>query len=270
MRAVLRAPGDWGVLRGDHDRSSTELVYAEAQRRSADVRHLRRSSSLVGVSVDDRLEQTQRLYERAVFGGDTGALVEAERHLSAVEADLALARGRVIHARFLDATSPTREAPDDGADELTLFERANELYRGLGDVRGEAEAQFWIGTFYQVVQHDDAAAVPALDRARSLATQADDPLTLSYALRHLGIAAHRAGQLGHACSYLEESTRLRRQLEFGPGVAANLVGLAYIAASDGRTDEVPGMLDEADSIATESAAANITRQIDEARQHLAR
>jgi hypothetical protein len=44
--------------------------------------------------------------------------------------------------------------------------------------------------------------------------------------------------------------------------------LAYIAASDGRADEVPAMLGEADSIARESAAGGITRQIDEARQHL--
>jgi hypothetical protein len=36
-------------------------------------------------------------------------------------------------------------------------------------------------------------------------------LTLSYALRHLGIAEHRAGHLDQARSYLEESTRLRRQ-----------------------------------------------------------
>ncbi len=222
----------------------------------------------MGVTVDDRLEQTQRLYERAVFGGDASALAEAERHLDAVEADLALTRGRVIHARFLDPTSRTLEAPDDVADELALFERAIKLYRSLGDVRGEAEAQFWIGTFHQVVRHDDAAAVPALEGARALATQADDPLTLSYALRHLGIAEHRAGRLDEARSYLEESTRLRRQLGCGPGVAANLVGLAYIAAGDGRSDDVSAMLSEADSIARESAAAGITRQIDEARQHL--
>lgn len=220
--------------------------------------------------MDDRLEQTQRLYERAVFGGDASALAEAERHLSAVEADLAVARGRVIHARFLDATSRTLNAPDDIADELALFERAIELYRSLGDVRGEAEAQFWIGTFHQVVQQDDAAAVPVLERARALATQADDPLTLSYALRHLGIAEHRAGHLDEARSYLEESTQLRRQLRFRPGVAANLVGLAYIAAAGGDRDEAGVMLDEADSIARESSAAGITRQIDEARQHLTR
>jgi len=31
----------------------------------------------MGVTVDDRLEQAQRLYERAVFGGDTDALMRS-------------------------------------------------------------------------------------------------------------------------------------------------------------------------------------------------
>jgi hypothetical protein len=46
--------------------------------------------------------------------------------------------------------------------------------------------------------------------------------------------------------------------------------LAYIAASDGRADEVPAMLGLADAIARDSAAGGITRQIDEPRQHLTR
>jgi len=75
----------------------------------------------------------------------------------------------------------------------------------------------WIGIFDQVVRHDDATAVPALERARALATEADDPLTLSYALRHLGIAEHRVGKLDEARNYLEESTRLRRQLGLRQG-----------------------------------------------------
>jgi hypothetical protein len=51
--------------------------------------------------VDDRIERSRLLYERALFGSDAGALAEAERELDGVEADLALARGRVIHGRFL-------------------------------------------------------------------------------------------------------------------------------------------------------------------------
>jgi len=48
------------------------------------------------------------------------------------------------------------------------------------------------------------------------------------------------------------------------------VGLAYIAAADGRKDEAWVLLDEADAIARKSSAAGIARQIDEARRHVAR
>src|SRR5919206_249365 len=89
-----------------------------------------------------------------------------------------------------------------------LFERAMQLYRGLADVRGEGESLFWVGCFHQVVRGDDGAAVPALERAYELATEAGDPLTQSYALRHLGIAEHAAGRLETARDRLEESVRL--------------------------------------------------------------
>jgi hypothetical protein len=147
------------------------------------------------------------------------------------------------------------------ADEPALFERALELYWGVGDLCGQAEAQFWIGAFHQVVRDNDAAAVPALERARALATQADDSLIQSYALRHLGIVEHRAGHLGQARRHLEESTRLRRRLGFGPAIAANLVGLAYIAAADGRDEEVPAMLDDADSIASGVTTSKTARGV---------
>ncbi|OFE15697.1 hypothetical protein BA895_21930 [Humibacillus sp. DSM 29435] len=218
--------------------------------------------------MDERLEQAQRLYDNAVFGGDVSAPVEADRLLNAVEAELSMARGRVIHARFLAGSASTTAVPEDDGAELALFERADELFKSRGDLSGEAQSQFWIGTSHQVARHDDSSAVPALQRARALATEVDDPLTLSDALRHLGVAEHHAGRLGAARSYLEESTRLRRLLGFGPGVAANLVGLAYLAAGDGCQDEVAALLDEADDIASQSNAAGIARQIHEAREYL--
>jgi hypothetical protein len=54
------------------------------------------------MSTQDRLEQAGLLYERAVFGGDVSALPAADRELDAVEAGLCLARGRIVHARFLE------------------------------------------------------------------------------------------------------------------------------------------------------------------------
>jgi nucleotide-binding universal stress UspA family protein len=213
------------------------------------------------MSAEHHLARARELYERSVFGDDHEALPAADRELDAVEADLALARGRVVHARFL------RDRVEDPA-ELPLFSRAAQLYQQLGDGRGEGEALFWIGCFHQVVRQDDDAAVPALQRARALATAAGDPLTLSYVLRHLGISAHLAGRLGEAEELLLASARLREEVGHQAGVAANLVGLAYVAAADGRQDEVAALLERAERLAAEHGAAGVARQVGEARQAL--
>lgn len=218
---------------------------------------------------DDRIERATLLYERAVFGGDASALAEAEAALDAVEADLALARGRVIHARFLEQqiTGSSAILPDGDEDphELALFERAAKLYRILGDVRGEGEALFWIGTFHQVVRRENDAAVPVLERSYELAEQVGDKLTMSYALRHLGIAEHVGGRMDAARDRLEESVRLRREIGFLPGVAANLVGLAHLAAGEGRRDDALALVEEAGAIAEASGAQGILRSVEQAR-----
>ena len=132
---------------------------------------------------EDRIERARMLYERAVFDGDTGALATADSELDAVEADLALARGRVIHTRFLEQLDEDSAHQATVTRELALFERAVELYRGLADVRGEGEALFWVGCFHQVVRQDDQTAVPILERARELA---DRPATWARCPRRFG------------------------------------------------------------------------------------
>jgi tetratricopeptide (TPR) repeat protein len=121
---------------------------------------------------------------------------------------------------------------------------------------------FWIGCLHQVVRGDDATAVPLFERA----ARAGDRATVAEALRHLGIAAHTAGRPNEARERLAESTRLRREIGALPGVAANMVGLAYIAAAQGRRDEATGTLDEAQAIAEAHAAHAVVRQIEEARE----
>jgi tetratricopeptide (TPR) repeat protein len=220
------------------------------------------------MSSEERIERARLLYERAVFGGDASALATAERELNAVEADLALARGRLIHARFLEQRDQSQGKPSEDPEELVLFERAAHLYQMLGDVRGEGEALFCIGTFHQIVRQDDAAAILVLERSRELATQVGDKLTISYALRHLGIAEYNAGRLDTARERLEESVQLRRELAFLPGVAANLVGLGYIAAGEGRRDDALALFEEADAIAAASDAQGIMRSIEQSRTDL--
>jgi hypothetical protein len=213
------------------------------------------------VTTEDRIERARLLYEGAVFDGDASALATADRELNAVEADLALARGRILHARFL---AERNEDPH----ELALFERATQLFQMLGDVRGQGESLFWVGCFHQVVRHDNDAAVPALERSCELAALVGDKLTLSYALRHLGIADHTAGRIGAARERLEESVRLRRAIGFMPGVAANLVGLAYLAAGEGHRDEARALIEEAGTIAEASGAYGVLRSVEEARSSL--
>jgi tetratricopeptide (TPR) repeat protein len=213
------------------------------------------------MGVDERLERARLRYERAVFNGESEGLATAEQELDAVEAEVALARGRLLHARFLaERTEDPRELP--------LFERAAQLYRALGDVRGEGESLFWIGCFHQVVRDDTESALPALQRSYELATQAGDALTVSYALRHLGFADHAAGRLDAARQRFEESTLIRRELGFLPGVAANLVGLAYIAAGEGRREDALALVEEARAIAEASGAHGILPHVEAARAEL--
>ena len=220
--------------------------------------------------MDERVRQAGLLYERAVFTGDAELLADADRELDPAEADLAMARGKLMHTRFLLRRDQDPSAADIDPGELPLFERAAGLYRGLGDTRGEAAALFWIGCFHQVIGRDDATAVPVLEQSLELASQAGAKAVMSEALRHLGIAAHACGDLETARQRLEESTRLRRELGLLPAVAANLVGLAYIAAAQGRAGDALALIAEGSQIAQAARADRILQQLDEARAALAR
>jgi tetratricopeptide (TPR) repeat protein len=214
---------------------------------------------------EDRIEQAREVYERTVYTGDASALVDAEKALDAVEADISLARGKILHARLQSASGDVGSVTAEDPAELPLFERALALYRALGDTRGEAEALFWIGCLHQFVRRDNGTAVPLLERSSRLAAETGDKGTQSEALRHLGIAAHTAGRLDEAREQLEESSRLRREIGNLPGVASNMVGLAYTAAAQGRRTDAIATLDEAHAIAHAHEAHAIVRHVEQAR-----
>jgi tetratricopeptide (TPR) repeat protein len=217
------------------------------------------SSAMTGEA--EPFERARQLYDQACFNDDQGALEVADRVLNDAEAALALARARIMHARFL---ADRQERPQ----ELVLAERAAALYQQLDDGRGEGEALFWAGAFHQVVREDGAAARPMLERARELAAAAGDKLTLSYAVRHLGFAEMGDGHLDAARRLLEESVRLRRDIGFMPGVAAGILALAELAACDGDHNLALNLLDEAASVAAGTGAAGVLRWVDQARQEI--
>ncbi len=63
---------------------------------------------------------------------------------------------------------------------------------------------------------------------------------------------------------LEESTELRRTVGFTAGVAANLVGLIYLAVAQGRPDDARTLADEAATLAESVGAAKIVEQVEAA------
>jgi len=64
---------------------------------------------------------------------------------------------------------------------------------------------------------------------------------------------------------LEESTRLRREIGNLPGVASNMVGLAYIAAAQDRADDALALISEGCAIARAAQADRTLQQLNEAR-----
>ncbi|HZM81637.1 MAG TPA: tetratricopeptide repeat protein [Candidatus Limnocylindrales bacterium] len=210
---------------------------------------------------DDRLAEAKAQYERAVFGGYEDAVGIGERALDGLEADLALARGRLLHAKWLAER-------EDEPRELTELERAAHLYRELGDERGEAEALFWIGTYHQVCRRDNESALPPLRRSYELAVKVGDRLTQSYTVRHLGFVDQLTGRLDEARAWFDESLRLRRELDFRPGVAAALLALAQLDLERGERELALQEFDEAAEVAGDSGAHRISSYIEEARSEI--
>ncbi len=210
--------------------------------------------------ITDQLgDRLRALYDTASFGGDASALDQGATEIKAAEAQLALARGRFLHARFF----VDHENRPEQLDQLTT---AAELFHELGDVRGEAEATFWSAIYHQVIHGDDTTAVPLLERAQTLAGAADDPLVMSYVLRHLGFVDLNAKRIDPAREKFEESVRLRRQIGFLPGVAAGLVALAEVAATAVDRPAAQRYLDEATTICRETDSKGAMRWISQVRQ----
>ncbi|HEV2783749.1 MAG TPA: hypothetical protein VGX25_30550, partial [Actinophytocola sp.] len=73
---------------------------------------------------------------------------------------------------------------------------------------------------------------------------------------------------GAAREKLAASTELRRELGFLPGVAANLIGLAYLANDERRREDVRPLLDEAATLAEADGARGVLRWVEQARGQL--
>ena len=201
-----------------------------------------------------------RCYDDATFGGRPELIAAGEDELDLIEADLALARGKLLHARYLD----NREQV--GERELRLFEHAARLYEKLGERAKLANALFWVGCCHQVVLDDEAAALDYFHSSYDLAAELDEDVTRSFAVRHLGYAAQSAGELDLAETRFTESLRLRREAG-APGsmVAAAIIPLAAVAAQRGDPDRAEDLFAQAARIAEDNGAVGVLAWVEQAR-----
>jgi hypothetical protein len=208
--------------------------------------------------IPDGLQRVTSLRGLEAYALDQQSVDQADRLLDVVEAGVLLARGRTAHLRFLNGV-----AGDDG--ELMLFERAVKLCHRSGDVRREAEALFWIGTFHQTVRADHDVALPHLQQSLELAKQADDSLLRSCVERHLGFVDIVSNRVNDARTHLETSVQLRREIGFTAGVAAGLVALAELEDEAGHVERSRELLDEAQLLAESCSAEGVLRVVDRVR-----
>ena len=201
-----------------------------------------------------------RCYDDATFGGRPELVVEGERELDLIEADLALARGKLLHARFLDG----REHVDER--ELPLFERAAELYQALGERAKLADALFWVGCCHQVVLDDETTALDCFHAAYYLAAELGADVIRSFAVRHLGFAALNAGELDLAETRFAESLRLRQDAGAPPPVvAAAIIPLAVLTEQRGEFGRAEDLFAQATRIAEDNGAIGVLGWIAQAR-----
>lgn len=149
------------------------------------------------------------LTDQGVFGGlnttaeRDAALADALRYAEqttdgALQGAAWDARGMALHAAFLDSDR-THEPPD----ELTAFERGLALRQQDGDERAIAESLFHVGLVYGVARQNHQQALPYFEESYRRATLANDPITASYAIRHIAFARHAAGDNTAARAALE-------------------------------------------------------------------
>ncbi len=113
------------------------------------------------------------------------------------------------------------------------FREALALRRPLGDHGALADSLFHVGLVAQV-QGRDAEAAHGYAEALAEARAAEDPMRISYAIRHQADLAEKAGQPAKALASHRESLRLREQAGFTVGQANALVAIASLDRPNAR------------------------------------
>ena len=170
----------------------------------------------------------------------------AERGDRGLEAFALSRRGLALHGEFLRDRS--RGEPPE---EMPYFERALAIRRETGDEHDIAESLFHVGLVHQVVRDDNETARPLFEESLR---RAPDPLTQSYALRHIAFCDDAAGDAETAERRHQEALELRRRVGWQAGIAAQLAAVADHRARRGDREGAAELAREARAILVELGA----------------
>jgi DNA-binding CsgD family transcriptional regulator len=153
---------------------------------------------------------------------------------------LALAREtgdrRVIAASLSGLAMATRE-PGDFARAIELYEESLAIYQQLGDTHGIAYVLLQEGLALWG-NNDRSTAVIALEESLRLYRDDGDAWGAASVLHALGTGAYYQGQFRKARSLLVEGLASAHALEHGILISMCLAGLSWVAAGEGRFEEV--------------------------------
>lgn len=170
------------------------------------------------------------------------------------------ALGFSLHITYID--SGQSKEPED---ELDFFQRGLELRQKDGTRSQIAESIFHVGLVHDVIRRDYETALKYHQEAYDLAHEANDKVTASYAIRHIGFAHVVANEMEAAREALMESLQLREEAGFTPGIAFALAALANLDTRTGDKESALARLvrsrDMLESLGATSRVAWVEKHI---------
>jgi tetratricopeptide (TPR) repeat protein len=237
------------TLRGEWDRAADLLLQqiSTASQQSGRVARLRTEYARVSMDRNFFHAQDREAASRAIRRAERAAKAAHDRQSLT---DLLQYRGQIL---FSEAFS----TGDFEAARL-IFLEARAARQQLGDKRGLAETDFYIGvSFEQQKKPIDAEAY--YRRSLALAMETGDRVMQSYAHRHLGGLDEEAGRLDSAYEHIQRSLALRREAGFKVGVPFAMLQLADFLARHKGEPEIAITLTEAAMDLAESSHSSRAR-----------
>jgi tetratricopeptide (TPR) repeat protein len=152
-------------------------------------------------------------------------------------ATLEMAEGRFTYFKALDKTK-------DWAQPTDHFDRAQEIYKELGDEIGLGEAMFYRGLVYQM-QDQNRQARETFDQALELTKKTADERMQSFVVRHIGYLQQSAGEIDAARTNFRESLELRQRNNMKVFVPFAMIALAEFETEQKNSTEAVKLIEEA-------------------------